>query len=88
MRETDKAWMARALCHGSDPETFFPIARPNTKEGYRRAVNHAQAICRMCPVIAECAGYAFRHGIRWGVWGGIDMENLPHRDRVRLGAVS
>jgi WhiB family redox-sensing transcriptional regulator len=88
MRETDRAWMARALCHGCDPETFFPIARPNTKEGYTRAVKNAQVICRNCPVIAECAGYAFRHEIRFGVWGGIDMGNLPHPKRVRFGAVS
>lgn len=86
MRDADRDWMGRALCADMDTATFFPIAKVATRKAYLAEVNAAQKVCRMCPVVADCAGYALRNGIRWGIWGGIDMEHLPRRDRLHLGA--
>lgn len=59
---TDREWMLRASCRVEDPELFFPL--PKDKRSQREAI----AICRECPVIAECAMYAKEMRITDGVW--------------------
>ena len=80
---TGRAWMESAVCATVDPEVFFPIASLPTRRAYREGVQRAAEVCRVCPVMAECASYAFEHGIRWGIWGGLDMEHLPRHVRLR-----
>mgnify|MGYP006299951135 CR=1 FL=1 len=75
--------MEAAVCATVDPEVFFPVAKVHTRKAYMQNLRTAQAVCSSCPVVAECAGYAIEHGIRWGVWGGLDMEQLPRHIRVR-----
>ena len=65
------AWMARAACHGSDINVFFPTS------GITAA--NAKAACEGCPVRAECLQYAIDNEIHHGVWGG-----LSERQRMRL----
>lgn len=54
------AWKSRAACHGLT-ELFFVDKGAYTTDA-------AKAVCRSCPVIAECLelGIDERHG----VWGG------------------
>jgi hypothetical protein len=49
---------------GADPEWWFP--RPGDSVGARRA----QALCRQCPVMAECLTAALARNEQFGVWGG------------------
>jgi len=60
-----------ALCAETDPEAFFP-----EKGGSARP---AKAVCRDCPVRAECLQYALDHHEYWGIWGG-----LSYQERRRL----
>jgi WhiB family transcriptional regulator, redox-sensing transcriptional regulator len=76
-------WMESAVCATVDPEVFFPVAKVHTRKAYMQGLRTAQAICTVCPVVADCAGYAIEHGIRYGVWGGLDMEQLPRHVRAR-----
>jgi WhiB family redox-sensing transcriptional regulator len=68
-------WRARALCAQADPEAWFP-----EKGG---SVRQATAICRRCPVQAECLDYALAHVERFGVWGGLTWEQ--RRELLRGG---
>ncbi len=58
-----KPWMDDALCAQADPDTWFP-----EKGG---GSTPAVAICRRCPVAAECLDYALTNGERFGTWGGV-----------------
>ncbi|OZF33355.1 hypothetical protein CH296_11050 [Rhodococcus sp. 14-2496-1d] len=59
-------WRVSAVCRTVDPELFFPPGESST------AIQKAQAICRTCPVIVECAREVLdmaRSGVH-GVWAG------------------
>jgi WhiB family transcriptional regulator, redox-sensing transcriptional regulator len=58
-----RMWRADALCAQTDPEAFFP------DKGESPAA--AKAVCRACPVTAECLAWALEHDERFGVWGGL-----------------
>lgn len=64
-------------CWVRDPEMWFPSTRAGA------AV--AQALCRDCPIIAECRELAMKAegsrtaGGRYGIYGGLDTS-----DRARL----
>lgn len=59
-------WAADAACQSTDPALFYP------KRGAAHAdVEAAKAICRGCPVQAECLKHAFDHGEKYGIWGGM-----------------
>ena len=62
-------WRTRAACRGYDPEWWF-----TTGERGRAARQRAQTICRGCPVRAECAAWALRYGIEYGVFGGMTAK--------------
>jgi hypothetical protein len=51
--------MPDAACRDHDPEAFFEKGR--TQEAIR--------VCRRCPHISECLGYAMATPL-YGVWGG------------------
>lgn len=57
------AWMAEALCRGTDPAVWFP-----TRGG---PAGVQKALCRACPVRAQCLAAAMRHGETIGLWGGL-----------------
>lgn len=65
------AWMERGACRGVDGELFFPDRGASTRE--------AKAVCRGCPVQAECLAYAMNMNEKHGIWGG-----LSERERRRL----
>jgi WhiB family transcriptional regulator, redox-sensing transcriptional regulator len=65
------AWQEAALCAQADPDAWFP-----EKGG---SVRDVKAVCRECPVRAECLLLALERGEDHGVWGG-----LTERERRAL----
>lgn len=74
-----------ALCarEGVDPEQFFgPHVCSDECDGVRgcyiakaetgrfRRISDAKAMCRRCPVIAECLEWALDTAQPFGIWGG------------------
>ena len=55
-------WVSKALCRSSDPDELFVGGAAQKK---------ATAICRHCPVVAECLADALDHHMEWGIWGGL-----------------
>jgi WhiB family transcriptional regulator, redox-sensing transcriptional regulator len=69
VQRTDRPeWMAEALCGqtGIDDGTWYPLKGGSTRP--------AKALCRRCPVRAECLDYALAHDERFGVWGGLSEQ--------------
>jgi len=64
------AWVAQAACKGTGPTPFFPA--------HGATADAARALCGRCPVAAECLGYAARHNIRDGIWGGLEPHERRH----------
>lgn len=62
MAVDDRAWAAKALCRGTDPDALF-VRGAKQRE--------AAAICRRCPVITECGAEALDNKVEFGVWGGM-----------------
>ena len=67
----DGTWADRANCRGIDVDLFFAVEEAEQER--------ALALCRTCPVRAECLEHAVRHQEMYGIWGGM-LEN----DRRRL----
>jgi WhiB family transcriptional regulator, redox-sensing transcriptional regulator len=59
----------RILCAQTDPELFFP--EKNTGRGSGK---EAKAICQRCEVRLECLEGALERRERYGVWGGLGIE--------------
>lgn len=67
-------WADRGLCvRDQYPELWFP------EQG--QSPNEAKAICRRCPVIAECLAWAISNGEKYGVYGGLTG---PERRAIHL----
>lgn len=60
-------WLDRAACRDEDPDVFFPTS------GGDKCVA-AQAVCRFCPVKAECLADALDKGDVYGYRGGVSGE--------------
>lgn len=64
------AWTEDALCAQIDSEIFFPEKGGSTRE--------AKAMCRRCPVAAECLDYALANNEQHGIWGGLSPRHRRH----------
>ena len=64
-----------AACRGEDPDLFFP----GSAEDEAKAV----AICSACPARAACRDRAVLNGEQSGIWGGINFEHLPRKERTQ-----
>ena len=84
---TDPAddWREHAACRDEDPELFFPTG---TTGPALAQVEQAKAVCRRCPVTAQCLQWALKHGEDAGVWGGLseDERRAVKREMQRRGA--
>ena len=60
--EARTAWRASARCRSTDPDELFVSGAAQRK---------AAVICRLCPVMIECATEALDNGLEFGVWGGM-----------------
>lgn len=67
------SWQEEGLCRGMDSGEFFLEfnARRATKQ---KAIDKAKAICKFCPVIANCLQHALSTPEAYGVWGGRSEE--------------
>jgi WhiB family transcriptional regulator, redox-sensing transcriptional regulator len=61
--EDSTDWVSKARClHSTDPDELFVRGKAQRK---------AAAICRHCPVVAECLADALDNQIEFGIWGGM-----------------
>lgn len=68
-------WRHEAACIGVNPETFFPhVGHPGVTTA------DARAICKRCPVVAECLQFALDTDSNYGIYGGRTPEQ---RRRIR-----
>jgi WhiB family transcriptional regulator, redox-sensing transcriptional regulator len=56
------AWVLQGKCLSTDPDKLFVRGA---------AQREAAAMCRDCPVIAECLADALDNEVEFGVWGGM-----------------
>lgn len=75
--DPEEDWRERAACRGLNSDLFFPIG---TGGPALAQIERAKAICRTCPVIAECLAAALAHGEDDGIWGGLTPDE---RRRLR-----
>jgi WhiB family redox-sensing transcriptional regulator len=74
-------WQRLGLCRGRDSAQFFhPDGERGASRGRREAA--AKAVCRACPVRAQCAAQALSSHEPYGVWGG-----FTEAERLRLLAI-
>lgn len=76
-------WRMHAACREEDPDLFFPIGSTGPA---LVQTEDAKAVCRSCPVRAECLRWALENGQDAGVWGGLgetERRALKRRSRRR-----
>ena len=78
-------WRERAACRGENPELFFPVG---TSGPALQQIEDAKAICRRCPVVAQCLAAALEHGEDAGIWGGTTPEERRMMRWSPIGAPS
>jgi WhiB family redox-sensing transcriptional regulator len=71
-------WQRRGACRGRDSAQFFHPDGERGSSRLRREIA-AKAVCRPCPVRAECARHALAAREPYGVWGG-----FTEAERLRL----
>ena len=65
-------WMDNAGCKGHTNLFFAPAGeRPQAR---MRRESKAVAICKVCPVAAQCAAYAKAQDEQYGIWGGMALN--------------
>jgi WhiB family redox-sensing transcriptional regulator len=74
-------WRDGAACRYRDPELFFPegTAGPAVLQA-----DQAKRVCQSCPVRAPCLDFALRHGLGFGIWGGVTGEERRALRGARL----
>jgi len=76
------AWQLQARCRDEDPSLFFAVEGERC-EAVSRRQRRAKAVCAQCHVIKECLEHSILHEERFGIWGGLSVEE---RDRLILGS--
>jgi WhiB family transcriptional regulator, redox-sensing transcriptional regulator len=72
LASAEYGWRSQALCRDTDPELFFPIG---TTGAALLQIEHARAVCRQCPVQADCLDFALTTNQDSGIWGGTSEED-------------
>ncbi|MFV8166697.1 WhiB family transcriptional regulator [Mycobacterium sp. 134] len=80
-------WQLHARCRGMDASVFFS---PEGERGRARLnrEQRAKALCRDCPVLAQCRTHALTIAEPFGVWGGLseaDRHGLMDPKRSATG---
>lgn len=73
-------WRQDAACRSEDPDLMYP--NPTDVLG----IADAKQVCRTCPVLWDCRGWALQLPELYGVWGGLseaDRDQLLGRRRKR-----
>lgn len=79
-----------APCTTQEPEMFFPHMTPSVPEN-AQAIEDAKAVCRNCPIIANCLEFAMETEDKWAIMGGtspadrtlIAMKRESRREKQR-----
>lgn len=71
--EITDEWMKYGACATADPDAFFPEAAGTLGK-------EAKAVCAVCDVREKCLQYALDHNERYGIWGGLSVNQ---RSRLR-----
>lgn len=83
LRFADNGWYDRAACKGQTEKFLFQRYRGINGRSLKVRVEEAKAICRGCPVQMRCLRFAVKNHIRFGIWGGVDIENLHNQKSQR-----
>jgi WhiB family transcriptional regulator, redox-sensing transcriptional regulator len=78
-------WRDGAACRDGDPELFFP---EGTAGPALLQTDQAKRVCQSCPVRTPCLDFAQRHGLGFGIWGGVTGEERRALRGARSGAVA
>jgi WhiB family redox-sensing transcriptional regulator len=73
-----REWLPEADCQYEDPELFYEYVSSIDRE-------KAKAICRSCPVMAECFAEVMAQEAEFG---GSPQQNRKYRFGVRAGVTS
>lgn len=73
-------WRESAACRGLNSDLFFPVG---TTGPALVQIERAKAICRTCPVVAQCLQAALEHGEDDGIWGGMTPEERRRLRQLR-----
>jgi len=73
-------WRQRGACLVVPTEVFFP--------GRGKSVEPAKAVCRACPVVAQCREYALAISDLKGIWGGLAEDERQRLRRQHDGAAA
>ena len=74
-------WQHRATCRTHDNPELWYSDRPED-------IRQAQTVCLIdCPVRRQCFAFALQQDEKYGVWGGVDMENTARVRRRERDAV-
>jgi WhiB family transcriptional regulator, redox-sensing transcriptional regulator len=60
--EWTQEWASLARCSSQDPDALFVRGK---------AQHDAKAVCKTCPVLAQCLAEALDNRTEFGVWGGM-----------------
>jgi WhiB family transcriptional regulator, redox-sensing transcriptional regulator len=77
-------WRASGACLHADPDLFFPISSAGRALSQ---IAQAKAICASCPVIRECAEFAYANTPIQGIWGGTTAEERQKARRREHPAI-
>jgi len=68
-------WQEDAACKTVDPELFF---HPDQERGPEKdeRTRQAKLVCATCTVTKECLDFAVNTRQDFGVWGGLDEDEL------------
>lgn len=69
------SWARLGRCRTAPVSLFFPTQGDD--------VRHAKALCRGCPVLAECRTFALTYPSLQGVWAAMSEQE---RERMHAGA--
>jgi len=91
LADTSGDWREAASCAGVDPDLFFVPSADDGHEGTRGRrdrINAAKAICRQCPVVAECLKWAQETNDQFAILGNTTPEERAlHRKSNRAAAL-
>lgn len=68
-------WTHHALCAQVGGDEWFPDQGQSS--------HAAKAVCRRCPVIAQCLEYALRNDERHGIFGGLSERERRAMKKAR-----
>lgn len=61
-------WMDRASCTTVGPDLWFPLT------GDHKSTERARAICRWCPVAADCWAFVQQFTLQEGTYAGLTPD--------------